>query len=54
MYGSTVESLSVCVRINDDEDRIWSRHGNHLSNNWTEGCVALNYNETYQVETLCC
>ena len=52
MYGSTVESLSVYVRINGSEERIWSRHGNQLSRNWTKGCVAMNYNGTYQVEPL--
>jgi len=52
MYGSTVESLSVYVRSNGSEKRIWSRYGNHLSSNWTKGCVAVNFNETYQVETL--
>ena len=50
MYGSTVESLSVYVRISGSEERIWSRHGNKLSSNWTKGCVAINYNGTYQVE----
>ena len=49
MYGSTVESLSVYVRISGSEERIWSRHGDHLSRNWTKGCVAINYNGTYQV-----
>ena len=53
MYGSTVESLSVYVRINGSEERIWSRHGNQLSSNWTEGCVAITYCETYQVEMFC-
>ena len=52
MYGSTVESLSIYVRINGSEERIWGRHGNHLSSNWTKGCVAINYTETYQVKTL--
>ena len=51
MIGSTVESLSVYVRINGSEERIWSRHGNYLSRNWTKGCVALDYNGTYQVES---
>ena len=50
MYGSTVESLSVYVRNSGSEERIWSRHGNKLSSNWTKGCVAINYNGTYQVE----
>ena len=50
MYGNTVESLSVYVRISGSEERIWSRHGNQFSRNWTKGCVALNYNGTYQVE----
>ena len=50
MYGSTVESLSVYVRISGSEERIWSRHGNQLTRNWTKGCVAINYNGTYQVE----
>ena len=52
MYGSTVESLSVYVRSNGGEERIWSRYGNHLSSNWTKGCVAVNINGTYQVEIL--
>ena len=52
MIGRTVESLSVYVRINGGEERIWSRHGNYLSSNWTKGCVALDYNGTYQVESL--
>ena len=50
MYGSTVESLSVYVRISGSEERIWSRYGNQLSSNWTKGCVAINYNGTYQVD----
>ena len=49
MYGSSVESLSVYVRINGSEKRIWSRYGNHLSSNWTKACVAVNNNGTYQV-----
>ena len=53
MYGSTVESLSVYVRISGNEERIWSRHGNLFSSNWTKGCVAINYNGTYQVEPCC-
>jgi len=53
MYGSTVESLSVYVKINGSEERIWSRYGNQLSSNWTKGCVAITYQETYQVETFC-
>ena len=51
MYGSTVESLFVYVRSNGSEERIWSRYGNHLSSNWTKGCVAVNINGTYQVQT---
>ena len=51
MIGRTVESLSVYVRINGSEERIWSRHG-YLSSNWTKGCVALDYNGTYQVKSL--
>ena len=51
MYGSAVESLSVYVRISGSEERIWSRYGNQLSRNWTKGCVAINNNGTYQVET---
>ncbi|XP_020615658.1 MAM and LDL-receptor class A domain-containing protein 1-like [Orbicella faveolata] len=53
MYSSTVESLSVYVRSNgsDRDERIWSRYGNHLSSNWTKGCVAVNISGTYQVET---
>ena len=50
MYGSTVESLSIYVRINGSEERIWSRHGNLLSSTWTEGCVSINVLGTYQVE----
>ena len=49
MYGSTVESLIVYVRINGSEERIWSRYGNHLSSNWIKGCVAIGYIGTYQV-----
>ena len=51
MNGRTVESLSVYVRINGSEERIWSRYGNYLSSNWTKGCVALDFNGTYQVES---
>ena len=51
MIGQTVESLSVYVRINGNEERRWSRHGNQLSSNWIKGCVALDYNGTYQVES---
>ena len=50
MYGSTVESLSIYVRINGSEERIWSRHGNLLSSTWTKGCVSINVLGTYQVE----
>ena len=50
MYGSNIESLSVYVKVNGGEERIWSRHGNHLASNWIEGCVTLNYDGTYQVE----
>lgn len=50
MYGSTVESLSVYVKISGSEERIWSRYGDQLSSNWTKGCVAINYNGTYQVD----
>lgn len=50
MYGSTVESLSVFVRINGSEERIWSRYGNHALSNWTKGCVSINFIGTYQVE----
>ena len=50
MYGSTVESLSVYLRVNGSEEKIWSRHGNLLSRTWTEGCVSINVLGTYQVE----
>jgi len=50
MYGGTVESLSVFVRINGSEERIWSRYGNHALRNWTKGCVSINFIGTYQVE----
>ena len=53
MYGSTVESLSVYVKINGSEERIWIRYGNQLSSNWTKGCVAITNYEIYQVETFC-
>ena len=49
MYGSTIETLSVYVRVNGSESRIWSRHGNRSSRHWIEGCVAINYEGTYQV-----
>ena len=52
MHGSTVESLSVYIRINGSEERIWSRHGNHLSSCWTKGCVSINGLGTYQVEII--
>ena len=51
MNGRTVESLSVYVRINGSEKKIWSSYGNYLSSNWTKGCVALDFTGTYQVES---
>ena len=50
MYGSTIESLSVYVRINGSDSRIWSRHGNLWTSNWTQGCVAIKYYGFYQVK----
>ena len=52
MYGSTVETLSVYVKINGSEYRVWSRYGSQLSSDWIKGCVTLNYRGTYQVKTV--
>ncbi|XP_078353410.1 MAM and LDL-receptor class A domain-containing protein 1-like [Oculina patagonica] len=50
MYGSTVESLSVFVRaLNGSEARVWSRYRSHVSEDWIEACVTLNYTGIYQV-----
>ena len=49
MYGSTVESLSVYVRINGSEARVWSRYKSHVSNNWIEACLTINYAGMYMV-----
>ncbi|PFX15365.1 G-protein coupled receptor GRL101 [Stylophora pistillata] len=49
MYGSTVETLTVYVKINGREHLVWSRYGNQLSNDWIKGCVTLNYRGPYQV-----
>ena len=52
MYGSTVESLSVYVKINGSEARVWSRYKNqssHVSNNWIEACLTINYAGIYMV-----
>ncbi|XP_022809605.1 MAM and LDL-receptor class A domain-containing protein 1-like [Stylophora pistillata] len=49
MYGSTIETLSVYLRVNGSESRIWSRHGNRSSRDWIKGCVAITYDGTYQV-----
>ena len=51
MYGSTIETLSVYVKINGSEYRVWSRYGSQLSSDWIKGCVTLNYRGTYQVKT---
>ena len=51
MYGSTIETLSVYVKINGSEYRVWSRYGSQLSNDWIKGCVTINYRGTYQVKT---
>ena len=51
MYGSTIETLSVYVKINGSEYRVWSRYGSQLSNNWIKGCVTISYRGTYQVKT---
>ena len=50
MYGGTIESLSVYARINGSDSRIWSRHGNLKTSNWTQGCVAISYYGIYQVK----
>ena len=50
MYGSTIETLSVYVKINGSEYRVWSRYGSQLSSDWIKGCVTLNYRGTYQVK----
>ena len=49
MYGSTVESLSVYVRINGSEARIWSRYRSHVSRDWIEACLTINYAGMYRV-----
>ena len=49
MYGSTIETLSVYLRVNGSESKIWSRHGNSSSRDWIKGCVAISYDGTYQV-----
>ena len=51
MYSSTIETLSVYIKINGSEYRVWSRHGSQLSSDWIIGCVTLNYQGTYQVKT---
>ena len=51
MNGSTIETLSVYVKINGSEYRVWSRYGSQLSSDWIKGCVTLNYRGTYQVKT---
>ena len=51
MYGSSIETLSVYVKINGSEYRVWSRYGSQLSSDWIKGCVTLNYRGTYQVKT---
>ena len=51
MNGSTIETLSVYVKINGSEYRVWSRYGSQLSNDWIKGCVTLNYRGNYQVKT---
>ena len=51
MYSSTIETLSVYIKINGSEYRVWSRHGSQLSSDWIKGCVTLNYQGTYQVKT---
>ena len=51
MYGSTIETLSVYVKINGSEYRVWSRYGSQLSSDWIKGCVTLNYRGNYQVKT---
>ena len=50
MNGSTIETLSVYVKINGSEYRVWSRYGSQLSSDWIKGCVTLNYRGTYQVK----
>ena len=52
MYGNTIESLSVFMKINGSESRIWSRYGDLRTSNWTLGCVAINYHGIYQVERI--
>ena len=54
MYGSSIETLSVYVKINGSEYRVWSRYGSQLSSDWIKGCVTLNYRGTYQVKTSFC
>ena len=49
MYGSTVESLSVYVRINGTEARVWSRYRSHVSKDWIEACLTINYAGMYLV-----
>ena len=51
MYSSTIETLSVYIKINGSEYRVWSRYGSQLSSDWIKGCVTLNYQGTYQVKT---
>ena len=51
MNGSTIETLSVYVKINGSEYRVWSRYGSQLSSDWIKGCVTLNYRGNYQVKT---
>ena len=51
MNGTTIETLSVYVKINGSEYRVWSRYGSQLSSDWIKGCVTLNYRGTYQVKT---
>jgi len=49
MYGSTIESLSIYVRINGSENRVWSRYRSHVSKDWIETCLTINYAGTYRV-----
>ena len=49
MYGDTIESISVFVRVNASESRVWSRYGNLKTSNWTKGCIVFNYSGNYQV-----
>ena len=51
MNGRTIETLSVYVKINGSEYRVWSRYGSQLSSDWIKGCVTLNYRGNYQVKT---